>query len=101
MSQGINTKGLKKVEILAQLDGIPVTYFKNNTDKPIVIDMDALQDLEGSGLTVEFKGVKETHPIFDEVKEYLPYLLFMQVLTMQKLPEDTLLDRLCYVRHKK
>jgi len=57
-SQGIDIKGKKKVEILEELDNILPQ------SKPFV----ALSKLE------PFKGIKEEHPFFKEVEEYLPYL---------------------------
>lgn len=58
-SQGINTKGKKKKEILDELDNMtPVSK------EPFV----ALSKLE------PFKGIKEEHPFFTEVEEYVPYL---------------------------
>ena len=62
-SQGINTKGKKKDEILQELDAY---------------GYEILSDLEPSKEKMEqlkeFKGIKEEHPFFTEVEEYVPYL---------------------------
>jgi len=51
-SQGIDTRKKKKRTILEELDGM----------------LPKAKKLE------PFKGIKETHPLFDEIKEYIPHL---------------------------
>jgi hypothetical protein len=63
-SQGINTKGLKKVDILEQLDNFVPVWLADEYTNPFV----AMSKLE------PFKGIKETHPIFEEIKPFLPAL---------------------------
>jgi len=56
-SQGINTKGKKKDDILQELDNMtPVSNALSSDD------------------FISFKGIKEEHPFFTEVEEYVPYL---------------------------
>jgi hypothetical protein len=62
-SQGINTKGKKKVDILDELDylneEIVVRTIKGEpTDDPYI-----------------FKAIKQSHPFFEEVEPYIPYLI--------------------------
>lgn len=60
-SQDINTKGLKRIEILEMLDSFNSEVKEEET-------------------TIKFKGIKELpkkeykHPLFKEVKPYLPHL---------------------------
>jgi len=52
---GINTKGMTKVALLDCLAAMPEKAHKVEELKP-------------------FKGIKQKHPLFEEVKDYLPYL---------------------------
>ena len=60
-SQGIDTRKKKKRTILEELDGM---FILHKEGKPFV----AMSKLE------HFKGIKETHPLFEELEEYIPYL---------------------------
>ena len=63
-SQGINVRGLKKVEIYNALDNFNdvggLDYVNVSCDTKVKV--------------VEFKGIKEEHPIFEEIKPFLPAL---------------------------
>lgn len=62
-SQGIDTRKKKKRTILEELDGIlPFIVYKEISDNYLLNEV------------VEFKGIKETHPLFEEIEEYLPHL---------------------------
>ena len=52
---GINTKGMTKEVLLEWLDAMPDVAHGIEEMKP-------------------FKGIKQHHPLFDEIKDYLPYL---------------------------
>ncbi len=52
---GINTKGMTKAVLLEWLDAMPDVAHGIEELKP-------------------FKGIKQHHPLFDEIKDYLPYL---------------------------
>jgi hypothetical protein len=52
---GINTKGMTKEVLLEWLDAMPDVAHGIEELKP-------------------FKGIKQHHPLFDEIKDYLPYL---------------------------
>jgi hypothetical protein len=76
-SQGINTKGLKKVEILEQLDNMTPGGKRWHTEKILGQTMaEHSKDLSSYANEdfTEFKGIKETHPIFEEIKPFLPAL---------------------------
>jgi hypothetical protein len=52
---GIDTKGMTKELLLEWLDAMPDVAH-------------GIEQLE------PFKGIKQNHPLFDEIKDYLPYL---------------------------
>jgi len=52
---GINTKGMTKVVLLEWLDAMP----------------DVAHGIEE---LTPFTGIKQEHPLFEEIKDYLPYL---------------------------
>ena len=69
-AQGVDTRKKKKKAILEELDSI----------FPIVLDStvksgfnDFMKDVDKRSLK-PFKGVKETHPLFEELEEYIPHL---------------------------
>ena len=73
-SQGIDTKGKKKVEILEELDNMnPTIELTEDELKHGFIDFINLP-CDTKVKLQEFKGVKESHPLFEEVKPYLKSL---------------------------
>ena len=68
-SQGINTKGKKKVDILAELDGIPP-----GMKTKLTFDYKGIKDLNLPTETASFKCFTESHPFFKDIEEYIPYL---------------------------
>ena len=66
-SQDIDTKGLKRIEILEALDSFN-DLVKEETFTWVHIPCETKAKLE------PFKGVKETHPLFKEIEPYLPHL---------------------------
>lgn len=73
-SQGINIKGLNKVDIYKALD------LFNNEPETIHLPCDTKLKLE------PFKGIKVTHPLFKAIEYYLPYLrAYNKVINGKKL----------------
>ena len=67
---GINTKGMTKEVLLEWLDAMPeIAHGVEEELKP-------------------FKGIKQHHPLFDEIKDYIPYLkAFKKLKAVSPVPE--------------
>tara|TARA_R110000787_G_scaffold5024_1_gene18767 strand:+ start:447 stop:860 length:414 start_codon:yes stop_codon:yes gene_type:complete len=66
---GINTKGMTKEVLLEWLDAMPDVAHGIEELKP-------------------FTGIKQHHPLFDEIKDYLPYLkAFKKLKAVSPVPE--------------
>ena len=66
---GIDTKGMTKQVLLEWLDAMPEKAH-------------GIEELE------PFKGIKQHHPLFDEIKDYLPYLkAFKKLKAVSPVPE--------------
>ena len=69
---GIDTKGMTKDVLLEWLDAMPEKAH-------------GIEELE------PFKGIKQHHPLFDEIKDYLPYLkAFKKLKAVSPVPEVNL-----------
>jgi hypothetical protein len=69
---GIDTKGMTKDVLLEWLDAMPDVAH-------------GIEELE------PFKGIKQHHPLFDEIKDYLPYLkAFKKLKAVSPVPEVNL-----------
>ena len=69
---GIDTKGMTKEVLLEWLDAMPEKAH-------------GIEQLE------PFKGIKQYHPLFNEIKDYLPYLkAFKKLKAVSPVPEVNL-----------
>ena len=75
---GINTKGMPKQVLLEWLDALP----------------DVAHGIKNASFTfaneelTPFTGIKQEHPLFDEIKDYLPYLkAYKKLHAISPVPE--------------